>query len=458
MITAKAGFAVYGVHKDGLLDPMGNPFIDQSVVNRSREALVAAGVEVVAPELVVATKQEARDIILPLAKDDSVDCLILFSATWVWAAHMIAAVREFAKTGKGIVIWTYPGSQGWRSVGGLVLKAALEEIGIPHRFVYGTEKGADFDRIISYIRASAVKNRINMTTMMSFGGRGMGQTCGVADPSQWMKIFGVDIDSRDTVELIEIAEQVSDAQIQEIYQKVERKFRGLPEKNEVTERSVRLYAALKTLKEKYGFDYYTIQSFPGLADYYTASCFAQSMMLDDGVPTSTLCDFNTVMTSILITYLSRERPYYGDFQSIDKQRREIKIVGDGAVPPSLADSHGAGFAAHGIPTEGGAGGLSVEVVCKEGRGVLSRICRVDGEFMLVIARCSVKVPDENELQQRRDECGIPFWPHAFVTVECDMDELLAHWNSEYACLGYGDELYQQLADFAELAGIRAVTL
>ena len=56
-------------------------------------------------------------------------------------AHMIAAIREFAKTGKGIVIWTYPGSQGWRPVGGLVLKAALSEIGIPYRYVYGKAEG-----------------------------------------------------------------------------------------------------------------------------------------------------------------------------------------------------------------------------------------------------------------------------------------------------------------------------
>ena len=40
-------------------------------------------------------------------------------------------------TGKGIVLWTHPGSQGWRPVGGLVMHGALKEVGIPHRFVYG---------------------------------------------------------------------------------------------------------------------------------------------------------------------------------------------------------------------------------------------------------------------------------------------------------------------------------
>jgi L-arabinose isomerase len=459
MINSKAGFVVYGVHKDGLKDPMGQPFIDQKIIDDSKTALEKEGVTLACEELVIASKQEAVNVIGRFAKDDSVDCLILFSGTWVWAAHMIGAVREFAKTGKGIVIWTHPGSQGWRTVGGLVLNAALKEIGITHRFVYGrADNKNDLARVVSYCQASAVKNKINLSTLMAFGGRGMGQTCGVADPSQWMKTFGIDIDTRDTVELLEIAGQINERELNEAFNMIGEKFRVMPERNEVTERSVRLYLALKTMYEKKMFDFYTIQSFPGLADYYTASCFAQSMMLEDGVPTATLSDFNTLMTSILITYLSKERIYYGDLQSINKDNNEIKIIGDGAIPPSLADQHGAGFAEHGIPTEGKSGGLSVELVCKKGKGVLARLGRYDGKFIMVITRCTVNEPSADVIEQRRNESGIPFWPHAFVTAECDIEELLANWNNEYACLGYGEELYQQIIDFCELTGIDVIAL
>ena len=459
MIRTKVGFVVYGVHKDGLKDPNGNPFIDEQIIERSKRALREQGIELVENELIVATKEEAKQVILPLAKDDSVDCLVLFSGTWVWAAHMVAALREFAKTGKGIVVWTYPGSQGWRPVGGLVLKAALNEIGVKNRYVYGAAEDADaLSRVVSYCRASAVKNRINMTTLAAFGGRGMGQTCGVADPSQWMKTFGIDIDSRDTTELLVVARSVRAEEIEEVYRLIDERFAEPPVRGDVAERSIRLYVALKKLMKKYGFDYYTIQSFPGLADDYTASCFAQSMMLEDGVPTSTLSDFNTALTSILMTYLSRERTYYGDFQCIDKETGEIKIIGDGAVPPSLANGRGAHFAKHGIATEGSADGLSVELVCKAGRGVLGRVCRVDGKFRMVVTRCTVREPAEEELEARRNECGIPFWPHAFATVECDIDTLLENWDNEYACLGYGDHLYQELIDFAELTGMEVVAL
>jgi L-fucose isomerase-like protein len=227
--------------------------------------------------------------------------------------------------------------------------------------------------------------------------------------------------------------------------------------NHIAKRSVQLYLALKETLDEEEFNFYTIQSFPGLADDFTATCFAQSIMLEDGIPTSTLSDFNTLMTVVLLTKLSNERVYYGDLQSIDKENKEIKIIGDGAIPPSLAgELEKANFAEHGIPTEGSAGGLSVSLVCKPGKGVLARLGRNNGFFEMVITRCTVFEPSVEEIEKRKKECGIPFWPHAFVKVECDMDILLENWNNEYACLGYGERLYNALIDFCRIMDIKAI--
>ena len=87
-------------------------------------------------------------------------------------------------------------------------------------------------------------------------------------------------------------------------------------------------------------------------------------MLEDGIGTSTLGDFNTALTVKCLTELSSEPVYYGDLQHVDKTNNEIKFIGDGACPPSLAGKLGpAGFAQRGIPTEGGAGGLSDKLDC-----------------------------------------------------------------------------------------------
>jgi L-fucose isomerase-like protein len=460
MIKPKIGFIVYGVHKDGLQDPMGTPFIDDKIVASAKQTLKKSGLELVEYELVLATKQEARACFDKFKKMNDIDAVVLFSGTWVWASHLIGAIRDFATTGKGIILWTNPGSQGWRPVGGLVMQGALKEIGIKHRFVYGSYTDPkEIEKITSYCRASAMKNSLNISTIGTFGGRGMGQTCGAADPSQWMKMFGIDIDSRDTTELLYTAKKITHKEIDQARKTMQKYFSEKIPDNEQAERSIRLYLAIKKLVKKNEWDFYTIQSFPGLGDEYSATCFAQSMMLQDGMGTSTLGDFNTALTVKCLTDLSTEPVYYGDLQHVDKSNNEIKIIGDGACPPSLAGKLGpAGFAEHGIPTEGEAGGISIKLVCKVGEGVLARLGRNNGKFEMVITRCTIFEPPASDLEKRKSECGIPFWPHGFVKAHCDIDALLQAWNNEYACLGYGAHLYEELKAFCEVTGIKAIAL
>ena len=80
----------------------------------------------------------------------------------------------------------------------------------------------------------------------------------------------------------------------------------------------------------------------------------------------------------------------------------------------------------------------------------------DGRFTMVLTRCSVVEPPAGQLGARQLECGIPFWPHGFVTAHCDINALLEHWTNEYACLGYGADLAPALVDFCELTGITAI--
>ena len=460
MIKPKVGFVVYGVHKDGLQDPMGQPFIDSRLIENAAKVLQTAGLELIRHDLIIASKREAQECLSRFKKMDEIDAMILFSGTWVWAAHLVAALRDFSFTGKGILLWTNPGSQGWRPVGGLVMHGALKEAGIRHRFVYGGyDDPCEVGKIVSFCRASHEKNRLNLSTFGAFGGRGMGQTCGVADPSQWMKVFGVDIDSRDTTELIETAKKITPGELQKARSEIQPLFSVPLPGGEMAERSLRLYLALRKIVEREGWEGYTVQSFPGLGDDYSATCFAQSIMLDRRTGTSTLSDFNTLMTVKLLTDLSQEPVYYGDLQHIDKSTNEMKIIGDGACPPSLAGKAGpAKFAEHGIPTEGAAGGLSVDLVCKPGEGVLARLGRTDGEFEMIVTRCSISEPSAEKLEQRRLECNIPFWPHAFVTAHCDIDRLLEAWNNEYAVLGYGSQLYDDILAFCEVTAIRAIAL
>jgi hypothetical protein len=79
-------------------------------------------------------------------------------------------------------------------------------------------------------------------------------------------------------------------------------------------------------------------------------------------------------------------------------------------------------------------------------------------FVMVVTRCTIFEPPADQIEKRKGECGIPSWPHGFVTAHCDIDALLQNWMNEYACLGYGVDLYPAIVDFCELAGVRVLAL
>ena len=457
MIKPKMGFVVFGVHKDGLEDPMGEPFINEKIINESKTALQVKGVDIVENDIVVAYKHEAKEAFRKLKQDDSIDGVILFSGTWVWASELVAAVRDYERCGKGVIIWTYAGSQGWRLVGTLALGAAFKEIGMKYRSVYGDDNET-VERVVSFSRACALRNNLNMMTIGAFGGRGMGLTCGCADPSQWMRVFGVDIDSRDCNDIITQCDKITLERVQEVKEKlIKPLFDNMPDDDDVTDRSIRLYLAIKDVIEREHFDMYVIQSFPGVADYYAASCFAQSMMLEQGVPCATLCDFNNAMIIYLLGNLSHDPIYYGDFQHIDKKKKEVKVIGDGACAPSLSAPKKARFAHHGLPTEGSAGGLSVEAVLKPGHVVMARLGRDNGEFEMILHRGEVYTPDDASLERMRKESGMWFWPHAFIKMDVDYDFGVQVWDGEYITLAYGgDEIYDALKEFCYLMNIKII--
>lgn len=459
MIQPKMGFVVFGVHKDGLEDPLGRPFINETIIEEAKASITAKGVQLVENDIVVAYKQEAREALAKLKKDDSLDGVILFSGTWVWASEIVAAVRDFERCGKGVIIWTYPGSQGWRLVGTLALGASFKEIGMKYRSVYGCDDET-VEKVACFSRACALRNKLNMTTIGAFGGRGMGLTCGCADPSQFMREFGIDIDSRDSMDILKAASAVTKEEIEEVMEKlIKPNFEALPPEDDCTERSIRLYLAVKKVIEKEKFDMYVIQSFPGLAEEYAASCFTQSMMLEAGVPTATLCDYNNVLTVFLLSNLSLEPVYYGDFQYIDKEGKKVKVIGDGACAPSLAGPEKAKFAHHGLPTEGSAGGLSVEAVLKPGKVVMGRIGRDNGKFEMILHRGEVYTPTPEDLKAQRTESGMWFWPHAFIKMDVDYDYGIQVWDSEYITLAYGEEeIYGTLKEFCYLMDIKLIEM
>jgi len=171
-----------------------------------------------------------------------------------------------------------------------------------------------------------------------------------------MRVFGVDIDTRDTTELLRRAQELPVSALAELEPRLVRLFGRKPPQGLAGERSQRLYLAIRDIVRRRCWEFYTIQSFPGLGDDFAATCFAQSMMLEDGVGTSTLGDFNTALSVHLLTQLSGERVLLrGPAAHRHAQPRAQDHRRRGRAPFLAGKLGPAGFAEHGIPTEGQAG-------------------------------------------------------------------------------------------------------
>src|ERR1035441_9676113 len=59
------------------------------------DVLFIRGLKVIEHGIVVASKEEARAAFKKMKCDDEIDAVVLFSGTWVWAAHMVGAIRDY---------------------------------------------------------------------------------------------------------------------------------------------------------------------------------------------------------------------------------------------------------------------------------------------------------------------------------------------------------------------------
>ena len=75
---------------------------------------------------------------------------------------------------------------------------------------------------------------------------------------------------------------------------------------------------------------------------------------------------------------------------------------------------------------------------------------------MTVATGEVFVPEN--LEERKQECGIPFWPHAFIKLDddVDVDTLIEGYMNEYGVLGYGEDLPGELKAFCDVMGIEVI--
>lgn len=360
----------------------------------------------------------------------------------------------------------YPGM-----VGMLAAAGALDQVGRAHGRAWG-DIGDDgvAARMLAWVAAGAGVAGLRGKTFGRIGGRPMGMFTAVANPDDWIAMFGVDVEEIDQWELVRRAAQVDPARARAGREWLERHSAGVHYDGrqltpELLERQVRSYHAMRELVDEWHLDFSGIKGQPELTTHFATMDVTEAFLNDpydwEGPKPVHVCateaDMDGALTMQVLRSLSGTPVLFADLRYYHRDHDVWDLCNSG--------QHATWFAARSddpaenlrhvhLYPEGfyfPAGGASIHHLAAPGDLTLARLTRLAGRYrMQVISGEAVRFdPETNELLMRQSTYE---WPHAFVRMGADADEVLERYGSNHIHAVPGDHL-PALRAFCRLAGI-----
>jgi L-fucose/D-arabinose isomerase len=423
--------------------------------DRVANALAAAGHEVLRAERVVWTNEaavgEARR--LAAARPD----VTIFNIP-VWAFPHFSMLAAGETPGPLVLLSTldpaYPGMVGLLAAGG-----ALDQIGRTHARVCGDVAEPEvLGRLAGHIAAGAAATRLRGQTFGRIGGRPMGMYTAVANPDQWMRQFGVDVEEIDQFELVRRSELVDATRVTGAREWLERHAAGVHYDGErltpeLLDRQLRAYFAMRELIDEWRLDFCGIKAQPELTDHFATMDVAEAFLNDpydwDGpkrpVVCSTEADMDAALTMQILSSISGTPALFADVRHFHADLDVWDLCNSG--------QHATWFAArsddpaenlrhvHLYPEEFyfPAGGASVHHLAAPGEMTFARLTRNDSRYRMHVLRGSFERFD-TDTNERLMRASTYVWPHAFARLDTPAQELLSRYGSNHIHAVPGDHV------------------
>ena len=211
----------------------------------------------------------------------------------------------------------YPGMVGMLAGGG-----ALDQMGRTHVRAWGDHADPEvIGRVLGYVRAGPAVSRLRGSTFGRIGGRPMGMYTAVADPDQWIDIFGVDVEEIDQWEIVRRSESVSAKRVAAAADWLEKTSAGVHYDGgrltrELFERQIRVYYAMRELIDEWRLDFSGIKGQPELTTHFCTTDVAEAFLNDpydwEGAKATHVCateaDMDGALTMQLLKLLSGGTP------------------------------------------------------------------------------------------------------------------------------------------------------
>jgi len=361
----------------------------------------------------------------------------------------------------------YPGM-----VGMLAAAGAMDQIGRTHGRAWGDiEDGSVAEDVLAWVAAGAASNGLRGKTFGRIGGRPMGMYTAVANPDQWIRQFGVDVEEIDQWELVRRATTIDDNRVRRGREWLENHaarvhYDGKQLTPELLERQIRSYHAMQEIIAENHLDFSGIKGQPELTTHFATMDVTEAFLNDpydwEGPKESHVCateaDMDGALTMQVLKLMSGTPVLFADLRYYHAEHNVWDLCNSGQHATWFAarsDDPAENMARVHLYPEGfyfPAGGASIHHLAAPGRFTFARLSRLDGRYRMQAMRGELvnfdDATNENLMRQSTYE-----WPHAFARLDAGSREVLSRYGSNHIHAVPGDHV-SGLRAFCNLTDIR----
>jgi len=420
-----------------------------------------------AADTAVARTKEQIDSQVAMLRGACVEVLIAHTPCWTSPNLVVRGIQQL-NLPTLLLGNKHPGTHS--TVGLLGAGGTLSQIGYPHIRIREDFNEDLAEKVLPYVQGTAVKSRLMGKVFGLFGGRSLGIDTGTFDPMQWKKLFGVDTEHIDQLEIIRRADLVPDADTENMMTwlthsagKVaynDEKF--TPEKLAF---QVRCYLATMEIIREMGLDFVAIKCMPDLTTHFVPQCISAALLPSpydadgkrDPIMMACEADGDAALTMEILKEISGGLPVlFMDVSYIDDDRGTFYFPNCGAFCSWYAarsDEPAENMKHIQLrPANRPGGGAITYFTTAPGSMTLARLYREDGYYKMGIIRGETVDISAQEYDTFVQARGSHQLPTAFLHLDVDVEKLISGFGSNHV-MGVAGDRVEELVHFCELMEI-----
>ncbi len=409
-------------------------------------------------------------------RSSRVDMIIAHTPCWTSPNLVLHGIQRL---GMPVALLTSKSAATHGMVGFFGAGGAMHQVGIDHiriRDDVGSESMTA--KLMPFVKAAAAVNALKGSVYGLFGGRSLGIDTGSIDPLQWRRLFGIDVEHIDQLEIIRRAELILENEPERTDKMIawlENNMKVVAYNDLVLTREklayqCACYLATKDIIAEKGLDFVAVKCMPDLSNNYVPQCLTAALLpgpydADGEKPNISMgceADGDNALTMEIMKLISGGKPtLFGDLSHIDDEDNVLYLPNCGAQSTWFAarsDDFKENLKNVELrPSVRPGGAATVYFRSAPGPITLARLYRWSGEYRMAIIPGQAIELSQEKLDAFIEARGAHQLPTAFVKVSTDIEAIIDEFGSNHIA-GVAGDIETELVQFCKLKGITPVVL